>query len=73
MAWPNSRQIHFSKVLGLAVGDWLLNDISGLVKATIRETRGIQIIPLIQNCQGQCDCTYANGNDHSFQLVQDQL
>lgn len=45
---PNGRQIHFPKVMGLAAGDSLLKDISELVKATIRDARGIQIIPLIQ-------------------------
>lgn len=58
--------------MGLAAGDSLLKDISGLVKATIKDARGIQIIPLVQNRQpgpgGQCGCTYANSNDHSFQL-----
>lgn len=48
---PNDRQIHFPKVMGLAAGDSLLKHISGPVKATARDTRGIQIIPLIQNCQ----------------------
>lgn len=36
--------------MGLAAGD-SLKDISGLVKATIRDNSGIQIIPLIQNWQ----------------------
>lgn len=48
---PNGGQIHFPKVMGLAAGDSLLKDISGLVKATIRDAYGIQIIPLIQNWQ----------------------
>lgn len=50
---PNGRQIHFPKVMGLAAGDSLLKDISGLVKATIRNARWIQIIPFIQNWQSQ--------------------
>lgn len=58
--------------MGLASGDSLLKDTSGLVKATVRDACGIQIIPLIQNWQpgtmGQCGCTYVNSNDHSFQL-----
>lgn len=37
--------------MGLAAGDSLLKDISGLVKATIRDASGIQITPLIQNWQ----------------------
>ena len=37
--------------MGLAAGDSLLKDISGLVKASIRDASGIQIIPLIQNWQ----------------------
>lgn len=49
--WPNSGQIHFPKVMGLAAGDSLLKDISGMVKVTIRNAYGIQIIPLIQNWQ----------------------
>lgn len=50
---PNGRQIHFPKVTGLAAGDSLLKDISGLVKATIRDAYGIQIIPLIQNWEAE--------------------
>lgn len=66
---PNGRQIHFPKVMGLASGDSLLKDISGLVKATIRNARWIQIIPFIQNWQSQPWVNvYANGNDHGFQL-----
>lgn len=67
---PNGRQIHFPKVMGLAAGGSLLKDISGLVKAIIGDNLGIQIIPphskLATRSVGQCGCTYANGNDHSF-------
>lgn len=50
--WAGPRQANsFSK--GHGVGCWwsLLKDISGLVKATIRDASGVQIIPLIQSWQ----------------------
>jgi hypothetical protein len=59
-AQPNGKQIHFPKVMGLAAGDSLLKDISGLVKATIREACGIQIVLLIENKEPHhgCGCAY---------------
>lgn len=61
--------------MGLAagdVGDSLSKDITGLVKATIRDSFGIQIISLIRNWQPGL---WVNAvvlmqmvNDHSFQL-----
>lgn len=54
------------------VGDSLSKDITGLVKATIRDSFGIQIISLIRNWQPGL---WVNAvvlmqmvNDHSFQL-----
>lgn len=61
--------------MGLAagdVGDSLSKDITGLVKATIRDSFGIQIISLIRNWQPGL---WVNAvvlmqmvNDHIFQL-----
>lgn len=50
-AGPTAGKFIFQRSWGLAAGDSLLKDISGLVKATIRDAHGIQRIPLIQNRQ----------------------
>lgn len=53
----------------------MLRDISGLVKATIREACGIEIIPLIEKRESHLGCGYAYEDDEDlgFLWCQDGL